>query len=89
MTPNQSRSRFDYIAYDAESSVKQAAFKAQFQLLEQMAGHHLRSPRWRQALIDKLEEAYMAVGKAIRDDQIDRAKCDYAMAPLQEARGNE
>ncbi len=37
------------------------------------------------AIMTKLEEAYMCVGKAIRDDQIAR----NGSAPLQEARGNE
>lgn len=76
--------RFDYVKYDTTATVQQAAFKEQFQTLEDLA-EGLGSERWREAFLMKLEEAYMCVGKAIRDDQIER----NGSAELQESRGNE
>lgn len=65
-------SRFDYVKYDERAVGEQAAFKAQFEHLEGMVSVNLISPRAKALVMTKLEEAYLWVGKAIRDDQIAR-----------------
>lgn len=77
-------SRFDYVAYDPAATAAQAEFKKQFQVVEAL-GDGISSPRWKEAFLMKLEEAYMCVGKGIRDDQIAR----NGSAPLQEGRADE
>ena len=74
--------RFDYVKYDAKATADQAAFKTEFQKLEGMADTLLKSPRAKALVQTKLEEAYMWVGKAIRDDQVTR----NGGADLEEAR---
>lgn len=67
MTP----SRFDYVAYDDRSNELSSQFKETFAKLEaQVAG--LAEGRAKSLILTKLEEGYMWVGKAIRDDQIKR-----------------
>lgn len=77
--------RFDYVKYDEKAISDQEQFKKQFQALESMVDFSLVSPRAKALVHTKLEEAYMWVGKAIRDDQIKR----NGSAELQEQRGNE
>ena len=76
-------SRFDYVKYDEKAVNQQNDFKNYFQGLE---GHvsELESPRAKALVLTKLEEAYMWIGKAIRDDQIER----NGSAELQEERTN-
>lgn len=73
--------RFDYIKYDAEAEKAQSIFKALFVNLSKMIG---ALPRGRaQALaLTKIEESYMWVGKAIRDNQLERT----GQGDLQEGR---
>ncbi len=66
-------SRFDFVKYDAQSQVNQDVLKQQFEKLEEQVCMRLHSPRAKALVLTKLEEAYMWVGKAIRDDQIDIA----------------
>lgn len=77
-------SRFDYVKYDEGASDMQAMFKNKFQELDGMVERHLFSGRERSLVHTKLEEAYMWVGKSIRDDQIIRNK----KTTLQEERTN-
>lgn len=77
--------RFDYVKYDDKAQEIQMAFKTQFERLEAQANQDLKDSRWKSLLMTKLEEAYMCVGKAVRDDQIAR----NGSAPLQEERGDE
>ncbi len=77
-------SRFDYVKYDAKGVEQQADFKESVTLLEQNIEEHLRSPRAKAIALTKLEECYMWIGKAIRDDQIVR----NGSAELQEERTN-
>jgi hypothetical protein len=63
---------FDYVKYDDESIKKQEAFKAKFEELEQMANELLEHSRPRSLFFTGLEESYMWIGKAIRDEQIKR-----------------
>lgn len=65
--------RFDYIAYDEKAKKDQELFKQKFQGLESHVESSLISPRAKALTLTALEEAYMWVGKAIRDDQIKRS----------------
>ncbi len=65
-------SRLDYVKYDEKAQVIQAAFKADFEtVLERV--ELLKDCRAKSLVLTKLEEAYMWVGKAIRDDQLQRS----------------
>ena len=64
-------SRFDYVKYDAKSIAIQDEMKARFVFLEQSLSD-LKDGRAKSLILTKLEEAYMWIGKAIRDDQIAR-----------------
>lgn len=85
MSDAKKPSRFDYVAYDEQAARDQAHFKREFSKLEKAVDEFLKSPRAKALVMTKLEEAYMWVGKALRDDQIGR----NGSAPLQERRGNE
>lgn len=74
--------RFDYVAYDEQAKRTQLNLKGEFQALEGHIGVAIQSPRAKALVLTKLEEAYMWIGKAIRDDQIAR----NGSAPLQEER---
>jgi hypothetical protein len=76
--------RFDYVKYDQEATKAQEGFKNSFLLLEQAVDHKIYSPRAKALALTKLEEAYMWIGKAIRDDQIVR----NGSAELEEGRGD-
>ena len=64
--------RFDYVKYDEKAVADQNSFKESFMKLEEMVFKKLSSPRAKALVLTKLEESYMWVGKAIRDDQINR-----------------
>lgn len=70
--------RFDYVKYDGHAINLQEAVKKSVQELETLVDcvganfHPGASARSRALAITKLEEAYMWIGKAIRDDQIAR-----------------
>jgi hypothetical protein len=80
----QPSTRFDYVAYDDTAQEQQKLFKEKFQHLEASVGA-LGQGRAQSLILTKLEEAYMWVGKAVRDEQIKR----NGSAPLQEGRGKE
>lgn len=63
-------SRFDYVAYDTTAAKKQANVKAQFVKLDDWVQENLATGRAKDRIFDKLEEAYMWVGKAVRDEQV-------------------
>lgn len=77
--------RFDYVKYDEKAADDQAFFKDQFETVTANVEAILMSPRAKALVYTKLEEAYMWIGKAIRDDQISR----NGKAELQESRDNE
>ena len=84
-------SRFDYVQYDDKAQALQSVFKAKMSDLEALVDmisrtseHPKASGRASALAITKLEEAYMWIGKAIRDDLIART----GSAPLQEERKN-
>lgn len=74
-------SRFDYVAYDNKASetqnqAKELAMKMELlieaiPLLADKDGYG-KSARARAIALTKLEEVYMWIGKAVRDDQIAR-----------------
>lgn len=76
-------SRFDYIAYDRQAQSEQAGAKQICSLLETTI-NALGKGRYQSLALTKLEETYMYIGKAIRDNQIAR----NGNAPLLEERGN-
>jgi hypothetical protein len=61
-------SRFDYVKYDDLAVTAQAELKQSIQALEATVERHVHSPRAKALVMTKLEEAYMWVGKGIRDD---------------------
>ncbi len=65
-----SAGRFAYVAYDAEASQKQAVFKTEVERLELLIESQLKPSRPSSLALTKLEEVYMWVGKAIRDEQV-------------------
>ncbi len=75
-------SRFDYVKYDDKAIEIQNAFKGYVSGLEFGIEKMLTSPRAKALALTKLEEAYMWIVKAIRDDQIER----NGSAELQEGR---
>lgn len=76
-------SRFDYVKYD-EDADQQSVFKDCFMALAAVLENTLKPGRAKSLAITKLEETYMWVGKAVRDDQIAR----NGSAPMQEERKN-
>lgn len=77
-------SRFDYVKYDEKGTALQASMKDNFTHIETLIDRNCISPRAKALALTKLEECYMWVGKAIRDDQISR----NGTAELQEERNN-
>lgn len=83
-------SRFDYVKYDKNSVADQEKAKALVTKVEQFIGGigysqgilSSECARAKALALTKLEEVYMWIGKAIRDDQIART----GEAPLQEER---
>lgn len=65
-------SRFSYVRYDEQSVKKQEALKAAFEAVEALTESNLQNGRPKALVMTALEEAYMWVGKAIRDEQIAR-----------------
>lgn len=77
-------SRYDYVKYDDQTSAFQAEFKNRFEALSTFVDSAIGSGRASSLVHTKLEEAYMWVGKALRDKQIAAG----SPSPLQEERGN-
>lgn len=76
-------SRFDYVKYNDAAVKIQEAFKNKFQDLDETL-EALEDGRAVSLVRTKLEEAYMWVGKAIRDQQIKNC----GSAELQEERND-
>lgn len=72
-------SRYDYVRYDETAQAKSAAFKKKFQEIEELidglvgsmgdSRRHIHGRAIENAL-KACEEAYMWLGKAIRDEQV-------------------
>ncbi len=65
-------SRFDYVKYDDKAQAEQAEFKALFEEIELKITRNGSSDRSRSLALTNLEQAYMWIGKVIRDDQVAR-----------------
>jgi hypothetical protein len=76
--------RFSYVQYDTKAVELQAKFKAKFEELESLATE-IEDGRAKSLVMTKLEEAYMWVGKGIRDSQVKR----NGSAPEQPERNNQ
>ncbi|HET6445346.1 MAG TPA: hypothetical protein VFI27_12285 [candidate division Zixibacteria bacterium] len=76
-------SRFDYVKYDEIASGVQGSAKIKAQSLETCI-NLLMSEEAKTKALQHLEECYMWIGKAIRDDQIART----GKTELEEGRGN-
>lgn len=63
-------SRFDYVKYDERTTGLQADYKAAFIELEKMV-EYLKPGREKSLVLTKIEEAYMWIGKALRNEQSD------------------
>lgn len=63
-------SRFDYVKYDEISMNIQSSFKEDMEYLESEINLHLEDGRAKSLVLTKIEEAYMWIGKSIRDSQI-------------------
>lgn len=74
---------FDYVQYDYKAQELQNAAKEAVQKVHTLV-EALPPGRYRSLAITSLEEAYCWIGKAIRDNQIQR----NGSAPLQEARND-
>jgi hypothetical protein len=66
-------SRFDYVKYDDKAQELQSTFKAAFERIEAQVVSDLQPGRAQSIVLTKLEESYMWIGKAIRDEQIARS----------------
>lgn len=76
--------RFDYVKYDSISMEKQGLAKEICLDLEEFIQKGITSSRPTSLALTALEEVYMWIGKAIRDEQTLTRKSE-----LQEGRGNE
>lgn len=63
--------RFSYVEFDATSAAQSAAIRKAMVEVERLV-LELTESRPRSLALTKLEEAYMWVGKAIRDEQVAR-----------------
>ena len=65
---------FDYVKYSEDSAETQKVFKLAFENLESIVQSRLLNERAKSLVMTKLEEAYMWVGKSIRDSQENGAR---------------
>ena len=85
-------SRFDYVKSDSFADARRDEFKQLFVSIENgitAIGGSLPDPargifvgREKALALTKLEEAYMWIGKALKEDQIARSGQDTLIAPL-------
>ena len=74
-------SRYDFVKYDEKAAKLSNDYKQRFQDLEAALALDLgKGSRSLATALTKIEEAFMWVGKAIRDNQIER----NGSAPLEE-----
>lgn len=67
-------SRFDFIKFDEEAIEVQADLKSAYERLAACIEARTKSPRYKALSLTALEESFMWVGKALRDDVIERNK---------------
>lgn len=80
-------SRFDYVKYDETANYAQSCFKDTVsgleKMIEKIPSTDSKTARAKALALTSLEETYMWIGKAIRDDQLNRD----AIYELNEERG--
>lgn len=64
--------RFTYLKYYELSQIKQRLFKRLFEEIDFQIENNLPEGRARSLCLTALEESYMWIGKAIRDEQVSR-----------------
>lgn len=64
--------RFDYVKYDATSEMLSGAAKRKAMEFEEFIENSLAPGRAKSLALTKLEEVFMWIGKAIRDEQIEK-----------------
>lgn len=64
--------RYSYVKYDGEATNKSEAFKKSFVELTRQIESNTKPGRAQANVLTRLEEAFMWVGKALRDEQIER-----------------
>lgn len=64
--------RFDYVKYDKHAQLDQNVFKHHVESLEKEIESRLPNGRGKALALTKLEEVYMWLGKAVRDEQVIR-----------------
>lgn len=74
-------SRFDNVQYDELSNQHSVELKEAFVKLEELVGKAMKAPRAKALVFTKLEEAFMWVGKALRDDQLKRKPASEVPPP--------
>jgi hypothetical protein len=85
-TKKTAPARFDYVKFDDVSTKLMIEFKVSMSDVERKINNDLASPRHKAlALTAFLEEVYCWIGKALRDDQVERV----GKVELQEERNNE
>jgi hypothetical protein len=68
--------RFDYIEYDLVSKLQSNKLREAVEELERRVLEMLKDSRPRSIALTKLEETYMWIGKALRDQQLARGQKD-------------
>jgi hypothetical protein len=68
---------FDYVKYDPVHAEIQEEFRNKFQKIEALVEEKLPGSRHTSLVKTKLEEAYMWVGKAVRDMQIKATAAEH------------
>jgi hypothetical protein len=68
--PLRNSGRFDYVRYDDKRAFKQEKFKEACLIVEDLINKGLPMGRCQSLALTKLEEMYMWIGKALRDEQI-------------------
>lgn len=64
--------RFSYVKYDTETSAKSEMFKGLCEQLDQAMVENLPHGRERNLAHTNLEQVFMWIGKALRDQQIEK-----------------
>lgn len=65
-------SRFDYVKYDEKAGSKSKIFYDLYKAIDGVIEKSLKNSRPKALAQTALEESFMWIGKAIRDDQVER-----------------
>lgn len=75
-------SRFDYVKYDEQAAKEQAKAKELCEKMEGFINTNLKDSHAKEIALTRLQETYMWIGIAIRNEQV-----THRGAELQEVRG--